>query len=297
MTSWLWVIFTVTAAGGQTLRNAMQKELTDKLGTVGATHVRFLYGLPFALLFLLIVLLATGEPLPSLNGPMLAWTIIGALTQIGATALLLAALRQRSFVVITALSKTEPVQVAIFGLIFLGDHLTLALALAIVIATAGVMIMSWPRHAAADAMSLQGAALGIASGALFGMAAIGYRGGVLALGAPNFVVGASTTLVVGLLVQVALLTAFLLWRDRETLMALFRAWRPSITAGFMGAFASQMWFLAFAVETAAKVRTLGLVEILFAQILSRSVFKQGVASREAAGICLIVAGVVALLNL
>ena len=64
-------------------------------------------------------------------------------------------------------------------------------------------------------------------------------------------------------------------------------------AGFMGAFASQMWFLALRLETAAKVRTLALVEILFAQILSRSVFKQGVASREAIGIGLIVVGVIA----
>lgn len=296
MTSWLWAIFTVAAAGGQTLRNAMQKELTTTLGTVGATHVRFLYGLPFGLLFLTVVLLATGQPLPALNGSMLAWTGMGALTQIGATALLLAALQQRSFVVITALSKTEPVQVALFGLVFLGDHLTLGIAIAIVIATTGVVIMSWPKQANTDTVSLEGAALGIASGALFGMAAIGYRGGVLALEAPNFVVGASTTLVVGLLVQVVLLSAYLLWRDRPTLIALFKAWRPSITAGFMGAFASQMWFLALTVETAAKVRTLGLVEILFAQALSRSVFKQGIASREALGIALIVLGVIALLN-
>jgi uncharacterized membrane protein len=64
----------------------------------------------------------------------------------------------------------------------------------------------------------------------------------------------------------------------------------------MGAFASQMWFLAFALETAAKVRTLALVEILFAQMLSRNLFKQSVASREMAGIALIVVGVVLLLN-
>ena len=80
------------------------------------------------------------------------------------------------------------------------------------------------------------------------------------------------------------------------LVAIFRAWRPSLFAGFMGAFASQMWFLAFALETAAKVRTLALVEILFAQILSRNLFKQSVASREMAGIALIVLGVVLLLN-
>ena len=122
--SWLWAVFTVIAAGGQVLRNAAQKELTQTLGTVGATHVRFLFGLPFGLLFLMLVLIGTGLPFPELNRAMLIWTVIAALAQIGATALLLAAMRERSFVVTTAYAKTEPVQVALFGLVFLGDHVT-----------------------------------------------------------------------------------------------------------------------------------------------------------------------------
>ncbi len=93
-----------------------------------------------------------------------------------------------------------------------------------------------------------------------------------------------------------MLTTYLALADRSVLVAIFRAWRPSLFAGFMGAFASQMWFLAFALETAAKVRTLALIEILFAQALSRNLFKQSVASRDAAGIGLIVVGVVLLLN-
>ena len=50
-TPWLWAVFTVIAAFAQTLRNAMQRELTTSLGTIGATHVRFLFGLPFVLFF------------------------------------------------------------------------------------------------------------------------------------------------------------------------------------------------------------------------------------------------------
>ena len=38
-TPWLWAVFTVTAAFAQTIRNAMQRELTAGLGTVGATPV------------------------------------------------------------------------------------------------------------------------------------------------------------------------------------------------------------------------------------------------------------------
>ena len=293
---WLWAVFTVLASGGQVLRNAMQKELTATLGTVGATHVRFLFGLPFSLLFLTLVLGATRLPVPELNAAMIAWTTAAALAQIAATALLLAAMQARSFVVTTAYAKTEPVQVAIFGLAFLGDHVTAGQALAIVVATAGVLVMSWPKTGSAEAFSWKPAALGIASGALFAIAAIGYRGGILALGASNFVVGATTTLVLGLGIQVAVLTTYLLLADRPVLVAIFKAWRPSLFAGFMGAFASQMWYLAFALETAAKVRTLALIEILFAQVLSRNLFKQSVASRDAAGIGLIIIGVVLLLN-
>jgi drug/metabolite transporter (DMT)-like permease len=294
---WLWAVFTVAASAGQALRNAMQKELTATLGTVGATHVRFLFGLPFALLFLAIVLAATGLPVPELNTTMLAWTVVAAIAQIAATALLLAVMQERSFVVTTAYVKTEPVQVAIFGLAFLGDEVTPALALAILIATTGVLIVSWPRSTSSEVFSWRPAALGIGSGAVFAIAAIGFRGGIRALDTPSFVVAATTTLVVGLVIQTVILTAYLVLADRSLLIAILRAWRPSLLAGFMGAFASQMWYLAFALETAAKVRTLGLVEILFAQLISRNLFKQSLASREAAGIGLIILGVVLLLNI
>jgi drug/metabolite transporter (DMT)-like permease len=294
---WLWAVFTVAASGGQAVRNAMQKELTATLGTVGATHVRFLFGLPFALLFLAVVLAATGLPVPEINAVMIAWTVAATIAQFAATALLLAVMQERSFVVTTAYVKTEPVQVAVFGLAFLGDQVTPGLALAILIATAGVLIVSWPRSTSSEVFSWKPAALGIGSGALFAIAAIGYRGGIRALDTPSFVVAATTTLVVGLVIQTVMLTAYLVLADRKVLMAIIRAWRPSLFAGFMGAFASQMWYLAFALETAAKVRTLALVEILFAQVISRNLFKQSLASREAAGIGLIVVGVVLLLNL
>lgn len=290
----LWALFTVVAAGGQTLRNALQRELTTTLGTVGATHVRFLYGLPFGWLFLALVLKFSGARMPALNAEMLLWTFVGAVAQIIATALLLSAMREKSFVVVTALSKTEPVEVALFGLIVLGDPITLGLALAILIATAGVVLMSWPKQP--TEWTPRPILLGLVSASFFAMSAIGFRRGILSLEAPNFAVQASTTLAVGLTIQVLLLTTYLLIFDRSTLVALFKAWQPSVKAGFMGAFASQCWFLAFSLESAAKVRTLALIEILFAQLISRNLFRQSLASREAVGIALIVLGVVVLLN-
>jgi drug/metabolite transporter (DMT)-like permease len=301
LTSWLWIVFTVAAAGGQTLRNAMQRELTAALGTVGATHVRFLYGLPFSFVFLAIVLAVTGEAIPRINVLTVVWVFLGAVSQIVATALMLAAMKERSFIVTTALIKVEPVWVALFGLIVLGDHLSFNSAIAILLATIGVTMMSWPKASALGASPWTWRPIieGLVSGALFGVAAVFYRGGILEirrLGADNFVVAATTILVVGLLLSCIVLTAYLLLFDRKGLREILRAWRPSLFAGFMGATASQMWFLAFAIETAARVRTLGLVEVLFAQMVSRNLFKQSLASREAVGIGLIILGVLLLLN-
>ena len=150
--SWLWALFTVIAAFSQTVRNAAQRQLTTTLGTVGATHVRFLFGFPFALLFLAGVLIAGGGSLPRPGLAYWAWVADGALAQVAATALMLAAMNQRSFVVTIAYIKTEPVQVALFGLVLLGDAVTPWLALAILVATAGVVVMSLKPGAAAGGL-------------------------------------------------------------------------------------------------------------------------------------------------
>jgi drug/metabolite transporter (DMT)-like permease len=290
--AWLWAVFTVIAAAAQTVRNATQRELTAKLGTVGATHVRFLFGFPFALVFLAAVMIALGQELPRPPAVFWPWVVLGALTQIGATALMLAAMNDRSFVVIYAYIKTEPVQVALFGLIFLGDAVTPAMAAAIVTATVGVVIMAVKPGTPS---SLTATLLGLAAGAMFALSAVGYRGAVLRLGGPSYVMDATLTLVAGLMLQSILLSLYLRLRDPQVLAGIVRAWRPSLFAGFMGALASQFWFLAFALATAASVRTLALVEVLFAQAISRFVFKQAMTAREALGIVLIVIGVALLL--
>jgi len=293
MSGWLWALFTVIAAFSQTVRNAAQRQLTATLGTVGATHVRFLFGLPFGLLFLLGVLLAGGTGLPRPPAAFWPWVLDGALTQVAATALMLAAMRERSFVVTIAYIKTEPVQVALFGLLLLGDAVTPALALAILIATVGVVVMSVKPGASAG--GLRPTLLGLAAGAMFGLSAVGFRGAILSLGLPSYLMAATFTLVIGLALQSVLLSGYLGLREPKVLAGIMRAWRPSLFAGFVGALASQFWFLAFALATAASVRTLALVEVIFAQAISRFAFRQRTTAREAFGIALIVVGCVLLI--
>jgi len=296
VSGWLWAVFTVVAAAAQTVRNAAQKELTGKLGTVGATQVRFLFGCPFAIVFLAAMAAAGGAlPHPGLN--FWPWMLCGALAQIAATALMLAAMEGRSFVVAIAYIKTEPVQVALFGLLFLGDAVTPMMAAAIVIATVGVVVMSMKAGTLGNmaAGGWRPTALGLAAGACFALSAIGYRDAILSLHDPSYAMAATFTLTVGLIVQSLILALYLVLRDRAVLAAILAAWRPSLFAGFMGALASQFWFLAFALTTAANVRTLALVEVLFAQAISRFVFQQPVSAREGIGIAAIVAGVVLLI--
>ena len=254
VTPWLWAVFTVVAAFAQTLRNAMQRELTTSLGTAGATHVRFLFGLPFAIVFLIALLWITGAPLPRPGLKFWPWVAAGALTQIAATALMLAAMAGRSFVVTIAYTKTEPIQVAIFGLIFLGDAVTWQMMIAIIVATAGVLVMSMKPGGMVG--GIKPTLLGLASGGTLALAVIGFRGAILSLELPNFVMAATFTLVVGLIIQAIALSLYLWMFQPNVMFALLRAWKPSLFAGFMGAVASQFWFLAFALATAASVRTL-----------------------------------------
>ena len=290
--SWFWIVFTIFAAAGQTARNTMQRKLTAELGATGATQVRFLFGFPFALLFLTGLVVLAHQALPHPAAIFWFSDFTGAITQILGTALMLLLMEERSFVVATAYIKTEPVFVAIFGLVIMGDLLTPAMTIAIAICVVGVIVLSVdPKRGVG---SPREAMLGIASGAFFGMSAIGFRGAILSLHNPNYVMAATFTLTLGLLMQSVVLTFWLAIRSPRVLRGLARLWRPSLLAGLMGSAASEMWFLAFALTSAANVRTLGLIDVAFAQAVSRFVFGHRTTRREYAGIALLLAGAILL---
>jgi drug/metabolite transporter (DMT)-like permease len=287
----LWIPFTIIAALGQVARNAMQRQLTAPLGTWGATNIRFLFGFPFSIVFFAVVMAATGDHMPWPTAAFWPWLLLGALCQIVGTGMMLLAMNDRSFVVTTAYLKTEAIQTAIFGFVFLGDHLTVLKVIAILVATAGVVIAALRPGAAKGFADLKPTLLGLGAAAAFALSAVGFRGAVIVVPGVSFVTAASYTLVLGLFVQTLVLTIYLLARAPDVLGKILGLWKPSMFAGFMGAFASQFWFLAFALTAAANVRTLALVEVLFAQAVAYYTFKQPLSARELLGIALIVIGV------
>ncbi|MCC2096831.1 MAG: DMT family transporter [Hyphomicrobiales bacterium] len=300
----MWALFTLCAATAQTARNAMQRDLIRTIGTGGATYVRFIFALPFTALMVLAGMWFYGVSFPQFGMVSLGWTFAGAAAQMIATALMLAGMRQRSFSVVIAFIKTEPVFIAIGGIILLGDIPTIAVAAAIVIATAGVLLISWPKAAqsndsqanAADARDWKPAMLGLSGGVFFALSATSYRGALITLDTPSIFMAAASMQLIGQLMQSVPVLIYMALFDRPVLTGMFRAWKPSLFAGSMGALASLFWFMAFALTSAAKVRTLALVEVPMAMVVSRQVFKQGASARDYAGMVLIVAGIVLLFN-
>jgi drug/metabolite transporter (DMT)-like permease len=286
---------TVGAAFSQTLRNAAQRHLTTSLGTLGATLVRFLYGLPFAIAWLAVVCLSTGAAVPTVTLTFLLWVAFGAIMQIIATALLLQVMTDRNFALGVAYSKTEVLQVAVFGVFLLGDPLAPATALAACVATLGVVLISAPQGDRSIRLIVQGwtsrtALLGLGSGATFALSAAGYRGAALTMGVPA-VIAAATTLVWAQALQTIFLGGWLLARKYHVAIAVLRAWRVSLLAGFMGALASGLWFTAMAMQPVVNVRTLGLVELFFSYVVSRKVFRERLGWTERVGILLLTLGI------
>lgn len=288
----LWIPVTLAASAAQVLRNGAQASLTGKIGTLGATQVRFVFGLPFAVLFLFAGLAITGEHVPHVGAAALRWGVLGAVAQISATALMLWVMHRRAFGVAYAYIKTEPVIVALLGVLLLGDRLPALGWVAVVVVTAGVLLASVKPGEFSRLLSERGMiAAGVAAGGLFGLSAIAFRGAIAALPEGGFVIRSLTMLAITLAIQAGLLGLWLALRDRPAFMGSLREWRQSIGAGFLGALASAFWFTGFALTAAANVRTLALVEMPMAALLSGRLTGRRMAAHELAGLAPVMLGV------
>lgn len=292
---WLWIALTIGAALAQTFRNAAQRHLTATLGTLGATLVRFLYGLPFTIAWLAAVAAFGHFAWPELHLAFAGWVVIGALSQLAAAALLLQVMEERNFALGVAYSKTDAILVALFAFVILGEAVAVGVALAIGVGTLGVMLLSpadqrHPIRALLTGLTTRSALLGIACGANFAFSGVCYRAAALSLPEVHFALAAAIILVFAQSVQTLALGSWLLARQANTVVLILREWRPSLFAGCMGATASVGWYTAVAIEPIAHVRTLGLIELVFVYAVSHHFFREKIAPREIAGMALLAMG-------
>ncbi|MCS4509448.1 EamA/RhaT family transporter [Xylophilus ampelinus] len=298
--AWAWIPIVLWAALSQTVRNAAQRTLTAEIGTLAATLVRFLYGLPVAGAAVAALCLWGDGLAPRFGWGYACWIALGAVAQVVATALLLLGMKERNFILAVAYSKTEVLQVALFSSVLLHELPGAVTMLAMFAATAGVLLLSLPPgplRGKGNGPFRQGRSLwyGLVSGACFALASVGFRGASLSLGdgiAP-WTAGAWGVLWAQLL-QSLLLGGWLAVRQPAALGGVLRSWRLSALAGSMGAMASLAWFTAYAMRPAAEVRTLGLVEVLFSYLVSRRVFRESLTRAETLGLGLVGVGLVAI---
>jgi drug/metabolite transporter (DMT)-like permease len=294
-----WILITISAAFLQNIRSSLQKHLKNVMGTSGATFVRFGFGVPFAIMFLTFFMVWGNHSFPSFNQDFFFWVVIAAISQIIAQALLVHMFSYRNFAVGTAYSRTEPLQAALFGLLFLSEKASTAVLAAIAISMFGVMLISvartdiTPKSIFASLYS-RTALIGLSSGAVFGIAAVAYRAASLSLEGPNFIIQAAITLTIAIILQSIIMIVWIYWQDRSELMRIRAAWKTGLIVGLVGASASFGWFMAMTLQQAALVKAVAQIEMIFTFISSVFIFKEKINRIEVIGCLLIISGILAL---
>jgi drug/metabolite transporter (DMT)-like permease len=262
----MWIPITLAAATFQILRTSRQHELRTVLSTSAAGFVRFAYGAPLAVVLSLTAFVVLGRDVPSV--PDRFWPIIAAaaVCQIVATVALLRSFKLRDFAIGTVYSKSEVLIVAALAVVGLGTPLEPLGWAGAILVTAGVAWLASNGSLATLIVKAgdPAALMGLVAGAGFAGAAIGIRAASRTLtGAPSFD-RAILTLTILLVVQTAINVVWFLATDRHEISATARAWRPALWVGVFSLLGSIGWAWAFTLESAAKVRTLGQVELLIA---------------------------------
>ncbi len=290
----LWVIITILAAFSQNLRSAFQKKLQNDLSDIGATNVRFLFGLPFAIIYFLFLHNSYEVTLTSIPNKFILFTILGGVSQIIATFLLLKIFNYKNFAVGTTYSKTEPIQALFFSILILGETISYMGMIGIIIGIFGVIFISYK----SDKLSYDNKPdsknsiyLGLLSGALFGIAAVMFRGASLSLNLDNLLYSSGLTLLVALFIQTTLLGIYLIITDKNQILLSFDNLKDCTIVGFFGALASMCWFYAMSIQNVAYVRALGQIELVFTILMTLIYFKEKISFREIIGICFILIGI------
>lgn len=304
---WVWI--TLAAAFAQNLRSLLQRRLTRELSVQGAAYVRFLYAIPLA--YLLLVLVEPSLPQGDSLWVFLGYASVGGIAQIVGTFCLVLAISRGNFAVGTALSKSEAAQAAIFGLLVLGDTISLTLGLGIALSFVGVcLLLDWPERSASGANATPDNSVGflgsrtlgvsfwagLAAGTGFAVAAVSFRGAATSLPSGSVLERALLTVVAALTLQTLLHGAYIRLREPGQLRKVLGVWPLGLCVGCIGGLASLGWSAAMTLETAGKVRALGQVEILFTLLTSILLLGESLSRREVFALGLIVVGLLLLLR-
>lgn len=273
------------------------KKLQDKMSSISSTYTRFLFGLPFVIIYFLFLnyFSNTTFQISNINITFFIYCLFGGLSQIIATFLLLKIFKTSNFSVATSYSKTEPIQAALFGFILLNDSISLMGFIGILIGLVGIVITSIKKLNFKNTVFNISILYGLLSGALFGLSAVMFRGASHSLFSLDYVLTSSFTLLIAISIQTFILTLYIVFKDIKQFNLLYTNLQEGLTVGFFGALASICWFYAMSVQNVAYVRALGQIELIFTILASIFYFKEKITLRQLIGIFVIFLGLLLIL--
>ena len=293
----LWIPITLAAALAQTSRSAIQRHMKGPLGDYGASAIRFIYAVPFAWIWLVVVLSWFDQPFPKLSLEFAVWGTIGGFTQILFTVFLVRLFSYKNFLVGVAFSKTEVLLVAIVEAVFFSAAISVQFGTAILLGIIAVLLLSLGTNKFSWMelrLSLRSAStmLGLLSATALAASVISFRIAIDSIPEPDFLVRASVSAAIVVVGQALGVISYLFIFRRAELRAALVLWRPGIATGLFGAIASAGWFTGFALHRAAPVRAVGQAELLFALLFTVLVFRQKLTRIEIIGVLLLVGSIV-----
>ena len=293
----IWIPITIIAAFSQNLRSIYQKKLQKNISNISSTYTRFLFGLPFVFIYFLFLYNYSNTTflVSNINLQFMFYCLIGGISQIIATFLLLKIFMTNNFSVATAYSKTEPIQAAFFGFILLSDPISFIGFIGILIGLIGIMITSNKNVDLSINFFNLSVFYGLLSGSLFGLAAVLFRGASHSLFSIDYILTSSFTLLIAIGIQTLILTIYILFKDIKQFYLLYLYWKDGLIVGFFGAFASICWFYAMSIQNVAYVRALGQIELIFTILASIFYFKEKIIKTEILGIMITLTGILIIL--
>jgi len=292
---YIWILAAIFAAACQTGRSAFQKNMIPKLGEYGAAYIRFCYALPFTTLIWLTWINIPGNNIPYLSVYSLVMCLVGSIFQVLFTYVLMKVFSHKNFATGIAFSKTEVILIAGLEIILLSAAFSISVMFGIILGVASVLLLSYAKKSDSilktfilllkSIMSI-GTLVGLLSGLLLAGSVVAFRVSIISVDAPlldkslfiSFIAIVFQTFFVGL---------YLFINKKNEFLSVIKYWKPSLPAGLCGTGATFGWFVAFGLTTAAEVRAVGQIELIFSILLSVLFFKEKIKKTELTGIILL----------
>ena len=290
-----WIFWSLLAACMQSVRTAGQKYLTADVSPLAATLVRYLFAVPFVILYIAWLLADREVTLPPLSLHFVVACFIAGVLQILATVLLVRLFTLRNFAVGSCYIRSEVLTTAILGLLLFGEFVSGLGWVAMLTCVAGLVLITIAKTGKLSELWNESAIYGLGAGVSLSFTSLMIRQASLSFGNDDAMFTAALTLGFMVLMQTVICLVLVLYSNASELRVVFKRWRPSLFVGITSVVGSAGWFTAFTLERAAYVKTLGLIEFLITLAISVFFFKETPGRLEWLGMLMLVGGVVLLL--